>query len=88
MAVRTPAKGEQARAGILAGHPAARLEIRRLDLADLASVQGFAEGLAADGRPVDLLVNNAGVMAVPARMTTADGFGSSHSAPTSSGRSR
>ena len=74
MAVRTPAKGEQARAEILAEHPAARLEIRRLDLADLASVREFADGLAADGRPVDLLANNAGVMAVPARMTTADGF--------------
>ncbi len=74
MAVRTPAKGEQARAEILAEHPAARLEIRRLDLADLASVAAFADALATDGRPVDLLVNNAGVMAVPARMTTADGF--------------
>ena len=45
-----------------------------IDLADLASVREFADGLLADGTPVDLLVNNAGVMAPPTRMTTADGF--------------
>ncbi|BFP57409.1 SDR family oxidoreductase [Streptomyces sp. CMC78] len=74
MAVRTPAKGERARAEILAEHPAARIEVRRVDLAELASVQAFADGLIADGTPVDLLLNNAGVMAPPTRMTTADGF--------------
>jgi NAD(P)-dependent dehydrogenase (short-subunit alcohol dehydrogenase family) len=74
LAVRTPAKGEQARAEILAAHPGARLEVRRLDLADLASVRDFADSLLAAGTPVDLLLNNAGVMAPPARMTTADGF--------------
>ncbi|HEY1915787.1 MAG TPA: SDR family oxidoreductase [Streptosporangiaceae bacterium] len=74
MACRTPAKGEQARAGILAQHPGAQLEVRRADLADLASVQQFAAGLLADGTPLDVLINNAGVMAPPTRMTTADGF--------------
>jgi len=74
MAVRTPAKGEQARAEILAQHPGARLDVRRVDLADLASVREIADGLLADGAPIDLLINNAGVMAPPARMTTADGF--------------
>jgi NAD(P)-dependent dehydrogenase (short-subunit alcohol dehydrogenase family) len=74
LAVRTVAKGEQARAEILAQHPHADLEVRRIDLADLASVREFADGLIADGAPVDLLVNNAGVMAPPTRMTTADGF--------------
>ncbi|MFD7316599.1 SDR family oxidoreductase [Streptomyces sp. NPDC059883] len=74
MAVRTVAKGEQARAEILAQHPDARLEVRRIDLAELASVQEFADGLIADGTPLDLLVNNAGVMAPPSRHTTADGF--------------
>ena len=74
MAVRTVAKGEQARDEILAGQPGARLEVRRVDLADLASVAEFADGLIADGRPVDVLINNAGVMAPPTRMTTADGF--------------
>jgi NAD(P)-dependent dehydrogenase (short-subunit alcohol dehydrogenase family) len=74
MAVRTVAKGEQARAEILAEHPGARLEVRRVDLADLASVQELADGLLGDGTPVDLLINNAGVMAPPTRMTTADDF--------------
>jgi NAD(P)-dependent dehydrogenase (short-subunit alcohol dehydrogenase family) len=74
MAVRTVAKGDQARAGILARHPGASLEVRRIDLADLASVREFSDGLLADATPVDLLVNNAGVMAPPTRMTTADGF--------------
>lgn len=74
LGVRTPAKGEAARAGILAEHPDAQLEVRRIDLADLASVQEFADQLAADEPHLDLLVNNAGVMNPPTRMTTKDGF--------------
>ncbi len=74
LAVRTPAKGEQAKAEIVADDPAAQLEVRQVDLADLASVQEFATGLIADGTPIDVLINNAGVMAPPQRMTTADGF--------------
>ncbi|MFG1818203.1 SDR family oxidoreductase [Kribbella sp. NPDC049174] len=74
MAVRTVAKGEAARAEILAEHPHAQLEVRRIDLADLASVQEFAAGLSADEPHLDLLVNNAGVMHPPTRMTTKDGF--------------
>jgi broad specificity phosphatase PhoE len=56
----------------LAEQPGARLEVRRIDLADLASVAEFADGLTGDGRPVDILINNAGVMAPPTRMTTAE----------------
>jgi NAD(P)-dependent dehydrogenase (short-subunit alcohol dehydrogenase family) len=69
LAVRTPAKGREA-ARQIAG--ASRVE--ELDLASLASVSAFADRLLTAGRPVDLLVNNAGVMAVPDRRTTADGF--------------
>ncbi len=74
MAVRTVAKGEAARAEILAEVPGAELEIRRVDLADLASVQEFADGLIADEPHLDLLINNAGVMNPPQRVSTADGF--------------
>jgi NAD(P)-dependent dehydrogenase (short-subunit alcohol dehydrogenase family) len=74
MAVRTIAKGEAARDEILAEHPAASLEVRRIDLADLATVRDFAGRLTAERRPLDLLVNNAGVMTPPTRMTTVDGF--------------
>jgi NAD(P)-dependent dehydrogenase (short-subunit alcohol dehydrogenase family) len=49
------------------------VEARPLDLARLDGVRAFAAGLAAEGRPLDLLVNNAGVMAVPFART-ADGF--------------
>lgn len=74
LGVRTVAKGEQARGEILTGQPKAELEVRHIDLADLASVKEFADGLAADGTPIDLLINNAGVMAPPTRMITVDGF--------------
>ncbi|PZG23790.1 short-chain dehydrogenase [Micromonospora craterilacus] len=56
MAVRDLAKGERARAGM-----AGDLTVRRLDLADLDSVREFAAELRAEGRQVDLLLNNAGV---------------------------
>ncbi|VVJ17976.1 probable oxidoreductase/Short-chain dehydrogenase [Amycolatopsis camponoti] len=74
LAVRTPEKGDRARRDILAEHPGARVEVRRIDLADLASVREFADGLVDGGRPLDLLVNNAGVMTPPRRLETVDGF--------------
>ncbi|GHG52688.1 oxidoreductase [Streptomyces griseocarneus] len=54
--------------------PGARVRPGLLDLADLASVTGFAHRMEHGGRPVDLLINNAGVMGVPERRTTKDGF--------------
>jgi NAD(P)-dependent dehydrogenase (short-subunit alcohol dehydrogenase family) len=65
VACRDTAKGEHAVAELDGD-----FDVRRLDLADLSSVRAFASELDAD---VDVLVNNAGVMAVP-RSTTADGF--------------
>src|SRR5436190_3417336 len=65
LAVRDTARGGQA-AGTIEGET----EVRELDLADLASVRAFAD--AWDGE-LDVLVNNAGVMAVPERRTK-DGF--------------
>jgi NAD(P)-dependent dehydrogenase (short-subunit alcohol dehydrogenase family) len=65
-----------------AGVPAGHAELVQLDLADLASVERFAAGFLADGQGLDLLVNNAGVMAIPHRETTAQGyerqFGTNH----------
>src|SRR4051794_19625609 len=74
MAVRTPVKGEAAREEILREIPEAKLEVRRIDLADLASVRAFAQGLLDEGTPINVLINNAGVMSPPTRMTTADGY--------------
>jgi NAD(P)-dependent dehydrogenase (short-subunit alcohol dehydrogenase family) len=45
-----------------------------LDLTSLASVAGFAGRMTAEGRAVDVLVNNAGVMSLPVRKLTRDGF--------------
>ena len=87
LAVRTVAKGEAARDEILAAHPAAQLEVRRVDLADLASVREFADGLLADGTPIDMLLNNAGVMAAADRGSPRRTASSCSSAATSSARS-
>jgi len=64
LAVRNPAKGEAAAASLRG-----QVDVRRLDVADLASVREFA----ADIGPVDVLINNAGVLAVPYALTV-DGF--------------
>ena len=76
LAVRDTVRGRAA-AATMPGE----VEVRRLDLADLASVRQFAEEW--DG-PLDVLVNNAGVMALPERRTT-DGFemqlGTNHLGP-------
>ena len=72
LAVRDECRGADAVERIRRQAPEARLEVRRLDVAELASVEAFAEGWGA--RPVDLLVLNAGVMAVPVRRVTPDGF--------------
>lgn len=65
LAVRDEAKGRRAVADITAGQPGARLEVRQLDLADLESVRSFADRLRADHSRLDVLVNNAGLMAPP-----------------------
>ena len=66
LAVRDAAKGEAAAAEM----PGGAVDVRPLDLTSLASVRGFAADWRGD---IDVLVNNAGVMATPERRT-ADGF--------------
>jgi NAD(P)-dependent dehydrogenase (short-subunit alcohol dehydrogenase family) len=82
MAIRNRAKGEAAIDEIRATVPDAKLTIKPLDLSSLASVAALGEQLDAEGRPIDILINNAGVMTPPKRDTTADGFelqfGSNH----------
>ena len=65
LAVRDVAKGEAAAASMTG-----TVSVRALDLANLDSVRAFAEGVS---QPVDILIDNAGVMAVP-KSRTADGF--------------
>jgi NAD(P)-dependent dehydrogenase (short-subunit alcohol dehydrogenase family) len=75
MACRNLQKGQAALQEIEAAAPGADVELAELDLGSLASVEAFALSFrAAHGeRGLDLLVNNAGVMAPP-RRETADGF--------------
>jgi NAD(P)-dependent dehydrogenase (short-subunit alcohol dehydrogenase family) len=74
LACRNAEKGEAARAKIAADYPAANVQVRVLDVADLDFVRRFAAEFLNDGKPLDLLINNAGVMALPERRTTAQGF--------------
>ncbi|MDT5222593.1 MAG: hypothetical protein QOF15_4698 [Mycobacterium sp.] len=74
MAIRNRTKGEDAIAQIRSAVPDAELTIKPLDLSSLASVAALGEQLNADGRPIDILINNAGVMTPPERDTTEDGF--------------
>jgi NAD(P)-dependent dehydrogenase (short-subunit alcohol dehydrogenase family) len=73
LACRDTDKGTAALRGIQADVPNASVEVAALDLASLASVRAFAERVRADHDRLDLLINNAGVMAPPRRQT-ADGF--------------
>ncbi|MXG90263.1 SDR family oxidoreductase [Nocardioides flavescens] len=72
--VRNRAKGDAAVASIRDEHPQARVTLRELDLASLASVARLGEALRAEGDPVHVLIANAGVMAPPERRTSPDGF--------------
>jgi NAD(P)-dependent dehydrogenase (short-subunit alcohol dehydrogenase family) len=71
MACRSVASGEQVAATLRAELPkdAGQLEVAALDLADLDSVRAFIKGFLASGRRLDLLINNAGVMARPLTLT-------------------
>ncbi|SNY68891.1 SDR family oxidoreductase [Paractinoplanes atraurantiacus] len=74
LAVRDTTKGAAALRAIRDEVPGASVSLRALDLASLKSVGTLAGDLLAEGRPLHLLVNNAGVMAPATRHTTADGF--------------
>jgi NAD(P)-dependent dehydrogenase (short-subunit alcohol dehydrogenase family) len=70
---RSQIKGERALAAIRQAAPGAKVSLESLDLAALSSVREFAARVGAAHPRLDLLINNAGLMAPP-RGTTADGF--------------
>ena len=72
--VRNRTKGEAAIERIRTTTPGAAVSLRDLDLASLHSVAALGETLNAEGRPIDILINDAAVMAPATRHTTADGF--------------
>ncbi|MBB2948998.1 NAD(P)-dependent dehydrogenase (short-subunit alcohol dehydrogenase family) [Actinoplanes lutulentus] len=82
MPVRNRGKGAAAIERILRQVPGATVSLRDMDLSSLSSVAALGETLRAEGRPIHLLINNAGVMTPPQRQVTADGFelqfGSNH----------
>ncbi|GAC1660312.1 MAG: oxidoreductase [Candidatus Dormibacteraceae bacterium] len=73
IASRDNAKGEEAAKAVTAAFPSSNVEVAQLDLANLRSIRAFADRIRAANDHIDLLINNAGVMAAPYRRT-ADGF--------------
>jgi len=72
--VRNADKGRRAADAIRTTTPDARISTRPMDLSSLQSVADLADELLREGRPIHLLINNAGVMNPPSRQTTVDGF--------------
>lgn len=73
MACRNLTKGEKALKDVMAHAPNADVKLMQLDLGSLDSVKQFAENFRAEYTQLDLLINNAGIMAIP-RSETKDGF--------------
>jgi NAD(P)-dependent dehydrogenase (short-subunit alcohol dehydrogenase family) len=73
LACRSVEKANAAAGQIIAAHADAKVEVMELDLSSLDSVRSFAEAFHASHRALNVLVNNAGVMAIPYRRTD-DGF--------------
>src|ERR1051325_1980362 len=73
LACRNSNKGVEAAAAIQRRSPASKVRVEALDLSNLPSVRAFADKMSRELPRLDLLVNNAGVMAMP-RALTAEGF--------------
>lgn len=73
LTARDNVKGKAALEKLRDEQPNATVELRHLNLADLDSVRAFAQGIADDDIPVDVLINNAGIM-MPPRSLTKQGF--------------
>lgn len=71
---RDSAKAASARQRILAEVPGAHVEIATLDLGRLDAVRAAAQTFLSTGRTLDLLIDNAGIMALPERRVTPEGF--------------
>jgi len=74
LACRDPQRGHDALTRLNADSPSAHTKLAILDLSSLASVRKFAEDELAQKLPLHILINNAGVMAPPKRLQTAEGF--------------
>ena len=74
LTARTEAKGRDAVARILAAAPGVDIRFGVLDLSSMASVRVFAAEELLDGRPIDVLIHNAGVMAIRRRTLSEGGY--------------
>ncbi|MDO1558436.1 SDR family oxidoreductase [Brevundimonas sp. 2R-24] len=74
IAARNARKAEEAITRIRKEAPGSKLRFEELDLSRQASVRAMAARLLGQGRPIDVLINNAGVMALPTRQVSEDGF--------------
>jgi NAD(P)-dependent dehydrogenase (short-subunit alcohol dehydrogenase family) len=74
IASRNGQKGAQVLAEIRGTWPGSDVSFEPLDLSDLSSVAACASCIAGSVAHIDLLINNAGVMAIPTRFETVDGF--------------
>ena len=71
---RSEEKAQSAANRIIKTVPQAQLKLGVMDLSDLRSVRKFAERQLASDRPINVLINNAGIMALRKRLVSADGF--------------
>jgi NAD(P)-dependent dehydrogenase (short-subunit alcohol dehydrogenase family) len=74
LAVRNADKGISAMARLTSENPKADLDLHLVDLSSLASVGAFADAILKTSAPLDILINNAGIMMPPRREVTEDGF--------------
>jgi len=74
LAGRNPTKGRNAEALIRQKHKNAKVRFELADNASLLSIKDFADRMLSAGRPINMLINNAGIMAPHDRATTTDGF--------------
>ncbi|RVW41995.1 Short-chain dehydrogenase TIC 32, chloroplastic [Vitis vinifera] len=65
MAVRNMAAGREVKEAIAKEIPTAKIDAMELDLSSMASVRKFASEFSSSGLPLNLLINNAGLMATP-----------------------
>lgn len=74
LAVRNPQRGEAARQAIAEHHPRATTRLVLVDTSSLASVRACADALVERGRPIDMLINNAGINRRGKRTESVDGY--------------
>ncbi|KVI07139.1 Glucose/ribitol dehydrogenase [Cynara cardunculus var. scolymus] len=65
MAIRNMSAGREAREAILKQNPTAKVDAMELDLSSIASINNFASDFKSSGLPLNVLINNAGILATP-----------------------